>query len=139
MAIFRVQSGKNYTGQKNFTQTPSVVSVTNIRYVVVVDMVVVDMVVVDMVVLDMVVVDPIFPIHSFFNIYDPQYIMFIQSQFPPGLPTEELSLWVPALCRHIALVRFHFHFQCSFTFNFTLIFTFTLTFPLLLLSFLLSL
>ena len=33
MAIFRVQSGKNYTGQKNFTQTLSVVSVTNIRYV----------------------------------------------------------------------------------------------------------
>ena len=33
VAIFRVQSGKNYTGQKNFTQTPSVVSVTNIRYV----------------------------------------------------------------------------------------------------------
>ena len=32
MAIFRVQSGKNYTGQKIFTQTPSVVSVTNIRY-----------------------------------------------------------------------------------------------------------
>ena len=32
VAIFRVQSGKNYTGQKIFTQTPSVVSVTNIRY-----------------------------------------------------------------------------------------------------------
>ena len=32
MAIFRVQSGKNYTGQKIFTQTPSVVSVTNMSY-----------------------------------------------------------------------------------------------------------
>ena len=30
--IFRVQSGKNYTGQKFFTQTPSVASVTNMRY-----------------------------------------------------------------------------------------------------------
>ena len=30
--MFRVQSRKNYTGQKIFTQTPSVVSVTNIRY-----------------------------------------------------------------------------------------------------------
>ena len=30
--IFYVQSGKNYTGQKKFTQTPSVASVTNIRY-----------------------------------------------------------------------------------------------------------
>ena len=29
---FHIQSGKNYTGQKKFTQTPSVVSVTNMRY-----------------------------------------------------------------------------------------------------------
>ena len=33
MPIFRVKSVNIYTGQKNFTQTPSVVSVTNIRYV----------------------------------------------------------------------------------------------------------
>ena len=32
VAIFCVQSRKNYTGQKIFTQTPSVVSVTNMRY-----------------------------------------------------------------------------------------------------------
>ena len=33
LPIFRVKSVKIYTGQKNFTQTPSVASVTNIRYV----------------------------------------------------------------------------------------------------------
>ena len=33
MPIFRVKSIKIYTGQKKFTRTPSVASVTNIRYV----------------------------------------------------------------------------------------------------------
>ena len=33
MPIFRVKSVKIYTGQKKFTRTPSVASVTNIRYV----------------------------------------------------------------------------------------------------------
>ena len=32
MPIFRFKSVKNYTGQKKFTRTPSVASVTNIRY-----------------------------------------------------------------------------------------------------------
>ena len=34
MPIFRVKSVKIYTGQKKFTLTPSVASVTIIRYVV---------------------------------------------------------------------------------------------------------
>ena len=33
MPIFRVKSVKTYTGQFLFTQTPSVVSLTNMRYV----------------------------------------------------------------------------------------------------------
>ena len=32
MPIFRIKSVKSYTGQKKFTRTPSVASVTNIRY-----------------------------------------------------------------------------------------------------------
>ena len=35
---------------------------------------------------------------------------FISSQFPPGLPASRLSLWVPALCRHLPLVRWR---SCS--------------------------
>ena len=35
---------------------------------------------------------------------------FISSQFPPGLPASGLSLWVPALCRHLPLVRWR---SCS--------------------------
>ena len=43
---------------------------------------------------------------SIFLLRNSHNIMFISSQFPPGLPTDELSLWVPALCRHLTLVRF---------------------------------